>query len=151
MEKRGAYGISELPSKRRLHLKNRIVISAIILVGVFFVSFVPQYVKARRLENELQQARRENDGAKLRDLAGLAYFHADQKNYGLAAATAMQLFSKAREVANQTQAANARKVLEDVISLRDKITTELAKGDAAVMSDLQEVFTKTRQATVGAP
>jgi len=128
-------------------VKNRIVISAIILVGVFLASFVPQYVKARRLDNELQQARQESDGAKLRDLAGLAYFQANQKNYGLAAATATQLFSRAREVADRTQAANARKALEDVMSLRDKVTAELAKGDAAVMSDLQEIFTKIRQAT----
>jgi hypothetical protein len=85
------------------------------------VGFVPQYVKARRLETELQQARRENDGAKLRDLAGLAYFQANQKNYGLAAATATLLFSRARELSKQTQAANYRKSLEDVVSLRDKL------------------------------
>jgi hypothetical protein len=64
-------------------LKDKIIVAAIALVAAFLVGFVPQYVKANRLKNELRQSRQENAGAQLRDLIGLAYVQANQKNFGL--------------------------------------------------------------------
>jgi hypothetical protein len=128
-------------------MKSKIIVAAIAVVAVFLIGFVPQYVKANRLENDLRQSRQENAGAQLRDLISLAYFHANQKNFGLAAETSSRFFGRAREMANQTQDLTSRKALEDLLALRDRVTAELAKGDAAVMGDLQELFVKTRQAT----
>jgi hypothetical protein len=128
-------------------VRNKIIMTAIALVAVFLLGFVPQRIKANRLETELRQFRQEIAGAQLRDLIGLAYVQANQKNYGLAAETSSRFFSRAREMANQTQAASSRKALEDLLALRDKVTAELAKGEATVMGDLQELFVKTRQAT----
>jgi hypothetical protein len=128
-------------------MQNKIIVAALALIAVFLVGFVPQYVKANRLEKELRQCRHENAGAQLRDLIGLAYVQASQKNYGLAAETSSRFFKRVREVANQTPDANRRKAQENLLALRDKITAELAKGDAAVMGDLQELFVKTREST----
>lgn len=126
-------------------MKNKALIAAAVLIAVFLVGFLPQYVKANRLENELQQSRQSLAGADLRDLVGLAYLQASQKNYGLAAETASHFFSRVREVAS------GRKAIEDLAAGRDKITAELAKGDPAVIGDLQDLFLKTRQATSVAP
>jgi hypothetical protein len=120
------------------------------LIAVFLIGFVPSYVKANRLENELRQSRQDGAGAELRDLIALAYVQANQKNYGLAAETSSRFFNRAREVASQTQDASRRKALEDLLASRDKVTAQLAKGDAAVTGDLLELFNKTRQATRGA-
>ena len=128
-------------------MKNKIIVAAIALVAVFLVGFVPQYVKANRLENELRQSRQENAGAQLRDLIGLAYVQANQKNFGLGAETTSRFFNRVREIANQTPDASSRKALDDILALRDRVTAELAKGDAAAMVDLQELFVKTQQAT----
>jgi hypothetical protein len=128
-------------------MQNKIIVAAIALVAVFLVGFVPQYVKANRLENELRQSWQENRGSQLRDLIGLAYVQANQKNFGLGAETTSRFFSRVREMANQTPDASSRKALEDLWALRDRVTAELAKGDAAAMGDLQELFVKTRQAT----
>ena len=128
-------------------MRNKIIMTAIALVAVFLLGFVPQRIKANRLETEVRQFRQEIAGDQLRDLIGLAYVQANQKNYGLAAETSSRFFSRAREMANQTQAASSRKALEDLLALRDKVTAELAKGDATAMGDLQELFVKTRQAT----
>jgi hypothetical protein len=128
-------------------MKNKIIVAAIALVTVFLVGFVPQYVKANRLENELRQSWQENRGSQLRDLIGLAYVQANQKNFGLGAETTSRFFSRVREMANQTPDASSRKALEDLWALRDRVTAELAKGDAAAMGDLQELFVKTREAT----
>lgn len=140
--------------KEEVRVRNRIIVVAILLVVVFLAGFLPSYAKAKRLENELREARRENSLAQLRDLACLAYFQANQKDYGLAAGTTTRFFDRTREAANQTPDASARKPLEDLLSLRDPITAELAKGDPGVLSDLQALFVKTRQATAissGAP
>ena len=126
---------------------NRAIIAAIVLIVVFLAGFVPQYVKVNNLQTELRQARQGNNSAELRDLAGLAFFQAYQKNYGIAAGTAQRFFNRVREVANQTPDANAKKSYEDLLIPRDNITAELAKGDAAVMGDLQDLFVKTRRAT----
>jgi hypothetical protein len=128
-------------------MNNKIIVAAIALVVVFLSGFVPQYIKANRLGNDLRQARQENSGAQLRDLIGLAYVQANQKNYGLAAETSSRFFGRARDAASQAQDATTRKALEDLLASRDKVTAELAKGDAAVMGDLQDLFVKTRQAT----
>ena len=128
-------------------MKNKAIVAAIALIAVFLVGFVPEYVKVNRLENELRQSRQETAGAELRDLIGFAYVQASQKNYGLAAETSSRFFNRVREVANQTQDANRRKGLEDLLVLRDSVTAALAKGDAAVMGDLQQLFVKARQVT----
>ena len=128
-------------------MKNKTVVAAIALITVFLVGFVPQYVKVSRLENELRQSRQETAGAELRGLIGFTYVQASQKNYGLAAETSSRFFNRVREVANQTQEVNRRKGLEDLLALRDSVTAALAKGDAAVMGDLQQLFLKARQAT----
>jgi outer membrane murein-binding lipoprotein Lpp len=131
-------------------MKNKVVISAIVLVVVFLAGFVPQYAKVNRLEAELRQAQMGNASAELRDLAGLAYIQASQKNYGNSAGTAARFFNRVREAANQIPDANARKTYEDLLISRDKIAAQLAKGEAGVMGDLQDLFVRTRKAT-GAP
>ena len=127
-------------------MKNQIIVVIILLIIIFLAGFVPQYIKVNRLENDLSVARQENALAQLRDLAGLAFVQASQKNYGLAAGTSNQFFSRTREVANQAPDINGRKALEDLLASQDKITAELAKGDPEVLGDLQVLFERTRQA-----
>ena len=133
--------------KEKRPVKNRIIVVSVLLIVAFLAGFLPSYAKANRLENELREARREHSLAQLRDLACLAYFQASQKDYGLAAGTSTRFFDSTREVANRAPDSSVKTSLEDLLSLRDKITAELAKGDPAVLSDLQTLFVKTRQAT----
>jgi hypothetical protein len=127
-------------------MKNRVVIVIILLIFVFLAGFVPQYIKVRRLENDLSAATQENAMAELRDLAGLAFVQTSEKNYGLAAATSNQFFARTREIANRAPDANGRKALEDLLASQDKIAVALAKGDPEALGDLQVLFDKTRQA-----
>ena len=127
---------------------SKIIVVVALLVVAFLAGFLPQYVKVTRLERELGEARQENSLAQLRDLAGLAYLQASQKDYGLAGGTSTRFFDRAREVVNQTPASSSRKPLDDLLNLRDQITGELAKGDPGAVNDLQTLLVKTRQATV---
>ena len=128
-------------------MKNKIIVAFVLLIVAFSAGFLPQYAKGKRLERELDVARQENRLAQLRDLAGLAYLQASQKDYGLAGGTSTRFFERTREVANQTPDSIGRKPLEDLLSFRDQITGELARGDPGVLNDLQALLVKTRQAT----
>lgn len=126
---------------------NIIIVVAGLLVVVFLAGFVPTSVKAHRLENELREARREQSLGQLRDLAGLTYFQANRKDYGLAGGTATRFFDHAQIAANQAPDASSKKPLQDLLSLRDPVIAGLAKGDPGVLGDLQTLFLNTRQAT----
>ena len=93
-------------------MKNQTIVVIILLIIVFLAGFVPQYIKVKRLENDLSAAKQENVLAQLRDLAGLAFVQTSQKNYGLAAGTSQQFFSRTREVANRAPDANGQKHLK---------------------------------------
>jgi hypothetical protein len=128
-------------------VKNRLSVVAVLLIVVFLAGFLPQYANAKRLENKLRAARNENSLAELRDLVGLAYLQATQKDYGLAAGTSTRFFDRTHEVASQTPNSSRGKSLEDLLNVRDKISSELAKGDPGVLNELQTLFLRTRQAT----
>ena len=128
-------------------VKNTIIVAGVLAIAAFLAGFLPSYAKGKRLENDLRQAQQENRLAQLRDLAGVAYLEASQKNYGLAAGASARFFERTREVAAQTPQSGGRTALQDLLSGQDKITALLAKGDPAVLDNLQTLFVKTRQAT----
>jgi hypothetical protein len=138
------------PAKARI-----ILVAAVLVVAAFLAGFLPMYIKGLRLASELREARQESSMAELRDLAGLLYLQASQKDYGLAASTSTRFFERIREVASQTPDSSRKLPLEDLSSLRDQVTSELAKGEPGVLNDLQTLFLRTRQATIvatgGAP
>ncbi len=126
-------------------MKNRIIVVIILLIVAFLAGFIPQYIRVKRLENDLSVARHENALAQLRDLAGLAFVQTSQKNYGLAAASSNQFFTRARDIANRLPDANGRKALEELLASQGKISAELGKGDPEALGDLHVLFDKTRQ------
>lgn len=123
------------------------VLWAIALLAAFLVGLLPQYARTRGLQSELNEATLENRRLHLRDFAALAYVHAAQKNYGLAARTASDFFDQAQKMAAQAETAERRKMYEEIYSYRDKVIAGLAKGDPGVLDDLQNIYLKTRAAT----
>jgi hypothetical protein len=56
-------------------------------------------------------------------------------NYGLAAETSEQFFSRTREVANRTPDANGRKGLEDLLASQGRISAEFAGSFQTIPGD----------------
>jgi hypothetical protein len=129
-------------------VKNRLLLWAALLIGGFLLGAVPYGLRASRLEGELRTATNNNRRADLRDLIALAHMQAAQKNYGLAAQTASQYFSRLPEAAGSIEDATRRSELEKLASARDSVTAALAKGDGAVVGQLQDLYLKTRAATL---
>jgi hypothetical protein len=101
------------------------------------VGFVPQYWKAYRLETDLSTCTANLELARARQSAALTYVSATQLNYGMASAYAQQFFGDVGRLATSTSNSSLRNALTTILSSRDKITSDLAKGNSEVVSELQ--------------
>lgn len=112
----------------------------LLFLAGFLAGFIPQYLKARDLKRQLSVCNAAYQLAEVRRSAALTYIAATQQNYGTAQGYANQFFEQARRLAATTSDASGRSMLSDVLSLRNKITADLTKGDPQVVSDLQPIL-----------
>ena len=75
------------------------------------------------------------------------YLEATQKNYGTSRDDANRFFDQAQRLANSAQDEALRNLLGGILSMRDRIIADLAKGDAAVVSEMQPILSKVEQNT----
>jgi hypothetical protein len=123
----------------------KLLLWVILLVVGFLLGFVPQYLKAHSLEQQNRQCDATVKLDQVRQYAALTYVAATQLNYGTAATYAQQLFQLAQQLDAATNDARTKGMLSDVLAARDKITSDLAKGDAAVVGELQPLILKLEQ------
>ncbi len=129
-------------------IRNRYFLWALSLVVAFLLGLVPQYARSRALQSELDAAALGNQRLQLRDLAAFAYLKAAQKNFGLAARTTTEFFNEVQRMAAEAPNEEQKKTFDDIGSQRDNVTAKLAKGDPTVLTDLENIYEKTRSATV---
>lgn len=118
----------------------------IVFVVGLLIGFVPQYWKARGLREEVKSCHTKADLAKVQQSAALTYVAATQLNYGLASGYAQTFFVNAQNAQATTEDPAIKDVLTQVLSARDKITADLAKGGAEVVAELQPLVLKLEQA-----
>lgn len=99
------------------------------------------------LTGELDACRSAEHLSRLRATATLMYLEATQKNYGTSGDYAGRFFDQAQRLASSTQDETLRNLLQEILATRDQITADLAKGDAAVVSEMQTVVSKVEQNT----
>ncbi len=126
-------------------MRNFIVWVVLLVVGLL-VGFVPQYLKARRLDEELSSCTAKAGLAQARQSGALTYIAATQLNYGVAAGYAQIFFADAQKLQGTTSDASLRDLLTQILSSRDKITSDLAKGSSDVIGELQPLVLKLQQA-----
>ncbi len=114
----------------------------VVFVAGLLVGFVPQYWKAHGLSKELSSCTATEDLARVRQEAALTYISASQLNYGVASGYAQSFFSDAQKLQAATTDASVKDLLAQTLASRDKITSDLAKGDAAVVGELQPLVLK---------
>jgi hypothetical protein len=129
-------------------IRKSFIVWLVLLVAAFLAGYVPEYVRASRLQATLDETTRQYDGLYLRDLAGQAYMQAVEKNYGLAARTAARYFDRVRQMQANTRAEQWKRTYGDLLGMRDKVMSQLDRGDPAVLNDLQTLYGKTRAATI---
>ena len=135
--------------------KQHLLIFAIAVTAALLVGYIPQFLRARGLNQELDATRQmlqscqaRTREAELRDTMGLAYLETNQKNYGLAAQHAARFFERAGQVRGEASGALGG-VLDQAMTVRDEITAGLARGDAAVLEPIGRIYRGLLEA--GAP
>jgi len=134
-------------------MRRRLVLWFLLLIGGFLAGFILQYARLQHVQVELSAASKQlascqSSGqlSQLRDRATMMYLEAVQKNYGLAGEYAKEFFDQAQRVVGGTEDPAVRNLLRDTLATRDQITGDLAKGDAAVLSEIRPIISNLQNA-----
>jgi len=133
-------------------MRSKLVLWFLLLLAGFLVGFILQYSRLYRVQQELSASTKQlgscqssQELAQLRDTATMMYLEVVQKNYGKAGEYSKELFDQAQQIASSTGDSALRNLLHDTLATRDKVTADLAKGDAAALSETQLVLSKLEQ------
>lgn len=118
------------------------VLWLVLFVAGLLLGFVPQFLKAHELRKELDTCNASLQLAHIQQSAALTYVSATQLNYGLASGYGNRFFDQAQQLAGTTSDPSVRSMLTDVLSLRERITSDLSKGNSQVVSALQALVLK---------
>ena len=135
-------------------LKVHITLWLVLLAGGFLGGFIPQYLKNRDLQKQLENPQKtiatlelQVQLGELRDVASLMLLEVSRQNYGLARDYATQYYNKLNEVAEAVQDGNLKKSLEELATTRESLLTNLATANAASLTACQPIVLKTFELT----
>jgi len=133
-------------------MPGKLVLWFALLIAGFLTGFILQYARVQRLQQELSASTKQLGScqsseqlSQLRDTATMMYLEAVQKNYGKAGEYAKEFFDQAQRIVSSTEDPALHNLLRDTLTTRDQITADLAKGDAAALSEIQLVLSKLEQ------
>jgi hypothetical protein len=133
-------------------MQRKLLVWFVLLLVGFLGGFILPYAKLKRAQQErsaameqLRPCRASEQWSQLRDTATMMYLQAAQKNYGVAGVYSKQFFDQAQRMASSTEDPALRNLLRDTLATRDQITGDLAKGDAASLSEIQAVLSRIEQ------
>lgn len=140
-----------------MDVRKKLIVGVVAAAALFLGGFVPQYLKARNLQEQLRAAQlsiaanqQKAQVAGLRDQMGLLYLETNRKNFGIARQHATEFFSQARVVANATADAELKATLERVLQRRDDVTAGLTAGDGAIRDVVESMYEEVYKATAKA-
>ena len=133
-------------------MQRRLVLWFVLLIVGFLAGFILQYARLQQAQHELSAATKELGScqageqlSQLRDTATAMFLQAVQKNYGKAGEDSKEFFDQAQRIQSSTEDPALRNLLHDTLATRDQITADLAKGDAAALSEIQALVSKIEQ------
>ena len=133
-------------------MRHKLVLWFLLVLVGFLVGFILQYSRLQRVQQELSASTKQlrscqssQQLSQLRDTATMMYLEVVQKNYGKAGEYSKEVFDQAQQIASSTEDAALRNLLRDILATRDQVTADLAKGDAAALSEIQLVLSKIEQ------
>ena len=133
-------------------MPGKLVLWFALLIAGFLTGFILQYARVQRLQQELSASTKQLGScqsseqlSQLRDTATMMYLEVVQKNYGKAGEYSKEFFDQAQRIVSSTEDPAVRNLFRDTLTTRDQITADLAKGDAAALSEIQLVLSKLEQ------
>jgi hypothetical protein len=133
-------------------MRHKLALWFVLLIAGFLTGLILQYARLQRVQQELSASTKQLGScqssqqlSQLRDTATMMYLEVVQKNYGKAGEYSREVFNQAQQIASSTQEPAVRNLLRDVLATRDQVTADLAKGDAAALSEIQPLLSKLEQ------
>jgi len=133
-------------------MPRKLVLWFALLIAGFLTGFILQYARVQRVQQELSASTKQlascqssEQLSQLRDTATMMYLEVVQKNYGKAGEYSKEFFDQAQRIVSSTEDPTVRNLLRDILATRDQLTADLAKGDAATVSQIQPVLSKLQQ------
>ena len=133
-------------------MQRKLVLWFVLLIVGFLAGFILQYARLRQAQQELSASTKQLGScqageqlSQLRDTATAMFLEAVQKNYGKAGEDSKEFFDQAQRIQSSTEDPALRNLLRDTLATRDQITADLAKGDAAALSEIQALVSKIEQ------
>ena len=133
-------------------MQRKLVLWFVLLIVGFLAGFILQYARLQQAQQELSVSTKQLGScqageqlSQLRDTATAMFLEAVQKNYGKAGEDSKEFFDQAQQIQSSTSDPTLRNLLRDTLATRDQITADLAKGDAAALSEIQPVLFKLDQ------
>lgn len=133
-------------------MQRKLVLWFVLLIVGFLAGFILQYARLQQAQQELSASTKQLGScqageqlSQLRDTATAMFLEAVQKNYGKAGDDSKEFFDQAQRIQSSTGDPALRNLLRDTLATRDQITADLAKGDAAALSEIQALVSKIQQ------
>jgi len=133
-------------------MRRKLALWFVLLIAGFLTGLILQYARLQRVQQELSASTKQLGScqsseqlSQLRDTATMMYLEAVQKNYGKAGEYSKEFFDQAQRIVSSAEDPALRNLLRDTLATRDQITADLAKGDAAALSEIQPVLSKLEQ------
>jgi len=133
-------------------MPRKIALCFVLLIVGFLAGFILQYSKLQQARQQLSASTKQLDScqaseqlSQARDTATVMFLEAVQKNYGKAGEYSKEFFDQAQRIQSSTGDPVLRNLLRDTLATRDQITADLAKGDAAALSEIQLLLSKIEQ------
>jgi hypothetical protein len=130
-------------------MQRNLVLWFVLLIVGFLAGFILQYARLQQAQQELSASTKQlgycqagEQLSQLRDIATSMFLEAVQKNYGKAGEDSKEFFDQAQRIQSSTGDSALRNLLGDTLATRDQITADLARGDAAALSEIQALVSK---------
>ena len=133
-------------------MRHKLALWFVLLIAGFLTGLILQYARLQRVQQELSASTKQLGScqssqqlSRLRDTATMMYLEVVQKNYGKAGEHAKEFFDQAQRIGSGAEDPALQNLLRDILASRDQITGDLAKGDAAALSEIEPVLFKLEQ------
>lgn len=135
-------------------MRGRLTFWLILFIGGFLLGYVPEYLKNRELQAQLENPKKTIDElnlqlkmSELRDQASLMLIELSRQNYGLARDYSGQFYSRLNELIAAVPDPSMKKSLQELAATRDSVTEALATPTPTSLTVTQPVVLKTFEVT----
>lgn len=131
------------------HWMRRIILSAVLLLVVFLLGFVPMWLQSREYASRLTAAEHQLTLARIQDSLASAVIDARRGDYEPARQSASNFFNSLRaetdRAADSTLSPTQREGVQPLYTRRDEIITLLARSDPAAADRLSDLYVSYRK------